>query len=155
MIGQRFGRLVVVEFSHRNVRRAAYWKCLCDCSNTSTVLQSSLKVGDTTSCGKHLKRLNIKHGYSPVGRTPTYRSWSSMLTRCTNANASDYKWYGGRGITVCDRWRTFENFLEDMGERPDGKTIDRKNPHGNYNKRNCRWATPAQQRNNQQRSKAR
>jgi len=77
---------------------------------------------------------NTKHGYSPrKKRTPTYRTWLSMMTRCMNANSNDYKrWYGGRGITVCKRWKKFENFLADMGERPEGKTLDRKNPNGNY-----------------------
>jgi hypothetical protein len=77
-----------------------------------------------------------------------------MMTRCTNANSRDYKeWYGGCGVKVCKRWEKFENFLADMGERPDGKSLDRKNPNGNYTLRNCQWATDSEQRGNRRKSK--
>jgi len=154
MVGDRFGRLVVIRLAYRDKRRQARWECRCDCGRTSTPGQSALNSGKTTSCGHHRKNFaNVKHGYSPVGRTPTYRSWSSMWTRCTNANAPDYKWYGGRGITICKRWKKFENFLADMGERPDGTTLDRKSVNGNYTPSNCRWATDSEQQNNRRNSK--
>lgn len=78
-------------------------------------------------------------------RSPTYRSWGAMVRRCTNPNTADYEWYGGRGIKVCERWRTFANFLADMSVRPKGKTLDRINTDGDYEPGNCRWATPKQQ----------
>lgn len=78
-------------------------------------------------------------------RTPTYESWAAMLTRVRNPNRDDWPRYGGRGIGVCKRWLKFKNFLADMGERPNGTTLDRKNTNGNYCKRNCRWSTPLEQ----------
>lgn len=93
---------------------------------------------------------NKRHGHSrsvKTGKpTPTYRTWVSMLARCNNPKASNYHLYGGRGIGVCDRWQSFENFLADVGERPDGTTLDRfPNPNGNYEPDNVRWATAKQQ----------
>lgn len=87
--------------------------------------------------------------------TPIYNSWNAMKQRCLNPNASKYRDYGARGITVCDRWLTFENFYADMGVRPEGKTLDRIDNDGNYEPGNCRWATPAQQSQNQRPQKAR
>lgn len=88
------------------------------------------------------------HGHTVGGFSPTYYSWASMLTRCTNPNSSGWKNYGARGITVCDRWRSFDNFLADMGDRPVGLTLDRKDNDGNYEPANCRWATPVEQARN-------
>ena len=95
-----------------------------------------------------------KHGHAGDGihgGTRTYRSWSAMRRRCYNQRAENYSLYGGRGIKVCEQWRNFENFLNDMGERPVGTSIDRIDPNGNYEPANCRWATPMQQRHNQRR----
>lgn len=90
-----------------------------------------------------------KHGHAGRGGfSPTYHSWASMLTRCTNAKCKGWEHYGGRGISVCERWLVFENFLADMGERPTGATLDRENNDGNYELGNCRWATRVMQARN-------
>jgi hypothetical protein len=99
-------------------------------------------VGNQSSVGN---RNALSHGMT---NTPTYRSWAHMVQRCTNSNYDRYPFYGGRGITVCDRWRTFANFLADMGERPEGFTLDRVDNEGNYTPENCRWATSSQQQRN-------
>lgn len=91
-----------------------------------------------------------KHGHR-AKRSPTYYSWAAMIARCTNPNRSDYRYYGGLGIKVCERWRSFANFLEDMGERPRGRTLDREDANGDYEPSNCRWATKKTQMNNQRR----
>ena len=93
--------------------------------------------------------LSLTHGHA-VGKemSPTYISWCAMKARCTNSHLPHYKNYGGRGITVCERWLTFENFLADMGERPAGRTLDRRDNDGNYEPNNCRWATWVEQRAN-------
>jgi hypothetical protein len=94
----------------------------------------------------------MKHGHSTriKGDSPTYSSWTNMWTRCTNTKRDKYKNYGGRGITVCEHWKNFENFLADMGERPEGLTLDRKDNELGYFKENCRWATSEEQSLNKQ-----
>lgn len=156
LTGQKFGLLTVLAEADAQIcgkHRIRRYACLCDCGNTKTATQNNLRRGGTRSCGCLRKMLGgprTKHGHSAHGRvTTTYNIWCAMIKRCTKPNRKDYKYYGGRGITVCERWRVYENFLADMGERPKGLSIDRINNDGNYEPNNCRWATREEQRANQ------
>jgi len=127
--------------------------CQCDCGTIKSVSLSNLRYNKIKSCGCLKSKLliikNTTHNNSITNnRTLTYNSWACMIQRCTNPKNHKYEIYGGRGITICDRWKKFENFLEDMGQRPTNTTIDRINVNGNYEPSNCRWATPKQQNNN-------
>ncbi len=152
--GERFGALTVLSYAGWE-KKHALWRCRCDCGNISTVRLNNLRNGHTQSCGCQGANATIgvrsrTHGHTPVGEaTATYRTWQRMKCRCYNTHHDRYELYGGRGIRVCDRWRnSFENFLSDMGERPEGHSLDRINPNGNYEPSNCRWATHQEQMRN-------
>lgn len=144
LLGFKFGRLTVVRKGPvKNTRQT--WVCICECGNEKTATNGDLKKGHVRSCGC-LMIGNPKHGHAKGNGSPTYRSWRAMMNRCTNKSVRDYEQYGGRGITICERWTdSFEKFLLDMGERPDGCSLDRINSNGNYEPLNCRWATPSEQ----------
>lgn len=147
LMGQKFGRLTVIEPTEKR-KGGIVWKCVCDCGNKREVSAGILRSGRAISCGCWRRKRTVKHGCSRLGFvTPEYRTWYSMKRRCLNSNNKFYKYYGGRGIIVCDRWlNSFENFLEDMGERPNPElSIDRINNDGNYEPNNCRWATQKEQ----------
>ena len=132
------------------------WSCQCECGAIKKVRADHLRAGLITSCGclrsELLVARNISrtaHGHAADwSRSPTYISWTAMLTRCRNPNADSFQRYGAIGIGVCERWLVFENFLADMGERPAGTSIDRRDNAKGYEPINCRWATAQDQENN-------
>ncbi len=139
LIGQKFGRLIVVKKKDSDEWRHHRWLCKCSCGKEKIIRGYFLTSGHTQSCGCFHKAIITKHGRSQDNRT--YKSWCDIVQRCTNPNNSRYKDYGGRGITVCERWMKFKNFLEDMGESPKGYQIDRIDNNKEYCKSNCQWVT--------------
>lgn len=154
-IGDRFGRLVVVGYAPP--RANAYDRRVharCSCKGRITVSVYSLTSGNTASCGclkrETTARLSTKHGSAGRGRkTPEYRAWVQLRSRCNNPHVSNYHNYGGRGIKVCRRWATFDNFLADMGSKPTPKhSVERRNNNRGYSPSNCYWGTRADQSRN-------
>lgn len=152
-VGRRFGRLLVVGRLGRDRNRHSIWDCLCDCGWQLAVRQPSLVSGNTSSCGclhrEIVVETSTKHGHAANrALTSTYQSWAAMWARCRSKKGRRYRDYGARGIKVCRRWRSFANFLADMGPRPKHRTLDRRNNDKGYTPGNCRWATISEQNSN-------
>ena len=148
LMGNRYGDLVVIGTEQKDGRRV--WVCRCVCGNEISVTTGNLKNGSYSNCGckrsENRRVANLKHGHRrPFSRE--YSSWKGIIYRCCNPKNAQWKHYGGRGITVCDRWRnSFEAFLADMGASPGpGFSIDRIDNDGNYEPGNCKWATWVEQ----------
>ena len=144
MIGKKFGRLTVVKRSGSTPARKRLWLCLCECGNERRIATGDLNSGAVVSCGcfnnERAALLKFRHGQAREKKeTREYISWKHMIGRCLNKNNESFKDYGGRGISVCDRWLDFENFYSDMGEMPEGFSIERINVNGNYDPSNCKW----------------
>jgi hypothetical protein len=159
--GDKFNYLTSIEEAESfkspsgSVYRRFFFRC--DCGNLCLMTIHNVTRGTTKSCGCHSykvsQKINLQHGHS--GRvsnngkvTRTYKSWTHMRDRCLNSNCKAYSNYGGRGISISERWMKFENFLEDMGEVPEGLSLDRIDVNGNYCKENCRWANKTTQSRN-------
>ncbi len=154
LIGQRFERLTVVNFVELS-NQGAKWECVCDCGNIKVILGKQLRRKSIKSCGCYkidiLIERSTTHGQQRKGhKSPEHRAWRHMKSRCLNNNVYNYYNYGGRGVSVCDRWlNSFENFFIDMGVRPSNEhSLDRIDSNGNYEPSNCRWATTREQSRN-------
>lgn len=151
MTGMRYASLTVVGEGGRASDGKRKWVVLCDCGNSFEATGTKIRSGEVKTCpgcSKERVRISrVKHG---MRGSAEYRIWTHIKSRCYNERVPEYKHYGGRGISMCDRWReSFENFLADMGERPTpGHSIDRRDVNGNYEPVNCRWATDIEQQNN-------
>lgn len=153
--GARFGLWTVLQFAGRRPRASGrtvpLYLCRCDCGTERIVLGRDLLTGHTKSCGCNraaaIAASMTRHGHAAT-RSRAYKIWCDMIRRCDSEKHVSFKYYGGKGIRVCDKWRLFERFLADMGEPPPGTWIDRIDSDGHYEKANCRWATPQQQQNN-------
>jgi len=134
-IGKRFGKWTTIEVIP-TARKSFDYLCVCDCGEKSVVSGNALRGGRSQQC---LKCSVVIHG---MEKTSTYNSWRCMKRRCNSKSNHNYKYYGARGIKVCERWHIFKNFLDDMGEKPEGLQLDRIDVNGDYCKENCRWVTP-------------
>lgn len=159
LLNQRFNRLTVAERAPSDKYGNSRWRCICDCGKERVAKGMELKAGKIKSCGCSKLEATVArniagttHGHTKGGVcSRTFVSWACMRGRCKYPSDKQWKYYGGRGITVCERWESFENFLADMGERPPGRTLDRIDTDKGYGPTNCKWSTPLEQRANQRR----
>lgn len=145
LTGQRFGRLIALRFAYRKASKRM-WECICDCGKSTFVSTDRLRRGTTKSCGcihrERAEHMKLRHGHARIGKTSSaYMRWAEMLARCLRPKHKRFADYGGRRISVCERWHVFENFLQDMGDPPPGTVLDRRNNNEGYSPNNCRWAT--------------
>lgn len=154
--GDSFNRWTVIAF-HAVVNKDYHWLCVCDCGGIGIVSSGNLRSGRSSSCGCRRVEVsssqtgsNLRHGESGKNASPEYRTWVGMLSRCFVPSAGNYRNYGAKGITVCERWLVYENFLADMGRKPTAQhSLDRyPDQSGNYEPGNCRWATVGEQARN-------
>ena len=153
LIGKTFGRLTVVSYFGRDTSKNVQWKCTCTCGNMATPTTSGLQSGNSRSCGCLAAEIVLTscktHG---MYQSREYRCWVNMKARCNNTKHPSFYNYGGRGIKVCTRWHTFENFYVDMGKIPGGLSLERVDNNKNYALKNCVWANRATQNRNQRRT---